>query len=233
MDGYRHEYKYICSGQQLALIGNNIQGIMEYDKNAGHDRKYVIRSLYFDDYLDRCLWDNINGNDPREKFRIRIYNQDLSYIRLELKKKEKGKTRKFSCRIDEGLCRRMMQGLPLEMDAVDADVYRKFCLWQNTRLLRPKIIVEYERIPYVYRDGNVRVTFDVDIRSGNCTGEFLDNSIVARPVMPVNRHILEVKFDELLPDFIYSAVQTEKLRQTTFSKYYMCRKYSMAGGNGI
>lgn len=124
-----------------------------------------------------------------------------------------------------------MQGLPADMNAVDADVYRKFCLWQNIRLLRPKVIVEYDRIPFVYRDGNVRVTFDTNIRSGSFVEGFLDNNIVSRPVMPFGEHILEVKFDELLPDFIYSAVQTEGLRQTTYSKYYMCRKYSIAGGN--
>lgn len=87
MSEYRHEYKYICSGQQLALIGNKIQGLMEYDKYAGDNKQYRIRSLYFDDYEDRCLYDNINGNDPREKFRLRIYNDDKTYIRLELKKK--------------------------------------------------------------------------------------------------------------------------------------------------
>ena len=82
MSEYRHEYKYLCSGQQLALIANNIQGFMQYDKNAGDNKNYTIRSLYFDDILDSCLYDNINGNDPREKFRIRIYNADISYIRM-------------------------------------------------------------------------------------------------------------------------------------------------------
>ncbi len=67
--------------------------------------------------------------------------------------------------------------------------------------------------------------------SGNCVEKFLDDNIVTRPVMPLGEHILEVKFDELLPDFIYSVIQTQGLRQTTYSKYYMCRKYSIAGGN--
>ena len=85
-------------------------GIMQPDKNAGRSGEYVVRSLYFDDYSDSCLYDNINGTDPREKFRIRIYNTDLSYIRLERKCKENGKTMKASCRIDERLCMEMIQG---------------------------------------------------------------------------------------------------------------------------
>ena len=77
MSEYRHEYKYICSEQQLALIGNNIDGLMQPDKYAGNGKGYVVRSLYFDDFQDGCLYDNINGNDPREKFRVRIYNADI------------------------------------------------------------------------------------------------------------------------------------------------------------
>lgn len=230
MSEYRHEYKYICSEEQMACIENNICGLMRYDYNTGQEKQYTIRSLYFDDYWDSCLYDNIDGNDGREKFRLRIYNHDASYIRLELKRKVGGKNQKVSCRIDEKLCERMMLGKSLDMGAVDADIYRKFCLWQNTRFLSPRVIVEYDRVPYVYKDGNVRITLDRHIRSGSGTKNFLDNDIVTRPVMPLNQHILEVKFDELLPDFVYSAVQTEGLRQTTYSKYYMCRKYSMSGG---
>ena len=197
MSEYRHEFKYICSEQRLALIENNIRGLMACDVHAGEDNRYRIRSLYFDDYCDSCMKDNINGNDPREKFRIRIYNQDLSYIRLELKRKERGKTKKSACVIDEALCRRVLSGQPLAMDAVDADVYRKFCLYQQVRFLSPKVIVEYERVPYVYQDGNVRVTFDRNISSGNMVERFLDEGIVTRPVMPLGQHVLEVKFDEI------------------------------------
>lgn len=233
MSEYRHEYKYICSEGQMTGIENNICGLMRYDHNTGQEKQYTVRSLYFDDYWDSCLYDNIDGHDGREKFRLRIYNHDTSYIRLELKRKAGGKNQKASCRIDEKLCERIMLGKSLDMGAVDADLYRKFCLWQNTRFLRPRVIVEYDRVPYVYKDGNVRITFDRHICSGSGAENFLDNDIVTRPVMPLNQHILEVKFDELLPDFIYSAVQTEGLRQTTYSKYYMCRKYSMSGGRHL
>ena len=232
MAEFRHEYKYICTRQQIETIRNNIMGIMQPDKNAGRSGEYVVRSLYFDDYSDSCLYDNINGTDPREKFRIRIYNADLSYIRLERKCKEHGKTRKASCRIDERLCMEMIQGRSLRMDAVDADVYRKFCLWQNTKFLKPAVITEYDRIPYVYNDGNVRITFDQNIRAGALVKDFTKQRIATHPVMPLNQHLLEVKFDEFIPDFIYSLVQTEKLRQTTFSKYYMCRRNHF-GGNRL
>ena len=229
MSEYRHEYKYECTMQKLLCIKNQIETIMQPDSHVGEDGGYTIRSLYFDDYNNRCYYENINGTDPREKFRIRIYNGDSSFIRLELKKKERGKTKKISCSLTEELCRAVMRGENLPIDAVDSAVYRKFCLQQNTRLLGPKVIVEYDRIPFVYPDGNVRVTFDLHIRSSDRIQNFLDKEIVSRTIMPNNQHILEVKFDEYLPDFIYQSVQVEKLRQTAFSKYYMCRKYGMGG----
>ena len=100
---------------------------------------------------------------------------------------------------------------------------------QSTRLLQPKVIVEYDRVPFVYPDGNVRVTLDLQIRSSDRIESFLDKEIASRAIMPTNRHLLEVKFDEYIPDFIYQAVQAQNLQQTTFSKYYLCRKYGMGG----
>ncbi len=231
MSEYRHEYKYLCTMQKLLCIKNRIEAIMQPDSNVGVNGEYTIRSLYFDDYENRCFYENVNGTDPREKFRIRIYNGDASFIRLELKKKEHGKTKKLSCQLTEELCRMAMQGQNLPIDAVDSAVYRKFCVQQNTRLLGPKVIVEYDRVPFVYYDGNVRVTFDLRMRSSNRFENFFEKEIPSRPIMPDNQHILEVKFDEYLPDFIYQSVQVEKLQQTTFSKYYMCRRYNMGGIN--
>lgn len=215
--------------QKLLSVQNGIEAFMDRDANVGEEEFYTIRSLYFDDYENRCLYENINGVDPREKFRIRIYNGNTSCMKLELKRKEKGKTKKLSCNLTEELCRMAMAGDDLPFDAIDSPIYRKFCLQQGLRLLRPKVIVEYDRIPFVYKDGNVRVTLDLDIRSSDRIEQFLDTNIESRLIMPNNQHILEVKFDEFLPDFIYQTVQVEKLRQTTFSKYYMCRKYGLGG----
>lgn len=229
MSEYRHEYKYQCDIRKLLYIKNNVEAVMYSDLNAGEYGEYTIRSLYFDDYNNKCFYDNVNGIDPREKFRIRIYNGNSEYIKLELKKKEHGKTKKLSCTLTKELCLLAMCGKNLPIDAIDSPVYRKFCIQQSTRLLEPKVIVEYDRIPFVYSDGNVRVTFDMHIRSSNQFEKFLDESIESRLIMPSGEHVLEVKFDEYLPDFIYQSVQIDKLQQTSYSKYYLCRKYGMGG----
>lgn len=229
MSEFRHEYKYICDVRQLAEIKYRISPLMQVDPHAGETQSYTIRSLYFDDYDNRCYYDNLNGSDPREKFRIRIYNGKDAFIRLELKQKVHGMTKKLSCPIGADIVREIIKGKPSDMRAIDSALYRKFCLQQQVRLLEPKVIVEYDRIPFVYKEGNVRVTFDTHIRSSSDVMNFLDKDIPTRPVMESGKHVLEVKFDEFLPDFIHHAIQIEKLQQTAFSKYCLCRKYNLRG----
>ena len=101
----------------------------------------------------------------------------------------------------------------------------------RTRLLRPKVIVEYERVPYVDSLGNTRITLDQNIASSDVIDDFLKPWIRRRPIMPAGQHILEVKYDEFLPDYIYQNLQLTNLRQTAFSKYYLCRRYMLSSKN--
>lgn len=226
---YRHEYKYICSAQQLMCIGQRIIPYMKPDTHAQDTRFYTVRSLYFDDYAHKCFYENLSGTEPREKFRIRLYNSDASFITLELKQKIHGMTKKHSCPVTKEQCMLLSEGRTADIRALDSPIYRKFCIAQQTRLLKPKVVVEYDRVPFVYRDGNVRVTFDMNIRSGTCINQFLREQVRTVPVMPSGVHVLEVKFDEFLPEFIRQAMQIDGLRQTAYSKYCMCRKQNLRG----
>lgn len=230
MSEYRHEYKYLSSSNQLAVINNNVSALMELDNYAKQSGMYTVRSVYFDDYYNKYFYDNMYGIDPREKFRIRIYNASSERINLEVKKKVRGKVKKLSCKLNEELCNRILHGESIDIREIDSPVYKKFYILYTTRMLRAKVIVEYDRIPYVYKDGNVRVTLDKNIRSSNQCYDFLEQDIFFKPIMETNQHLLEVKFDEYLPDFIKDTVENEKLKQTTFSKYFLCRKYGFGGG---
>lgn len=224
---YRHEQKYICTSQQLADIENTIKHIMKKDAHANEAGKYLIRSVYFDDYQNSCYRDNEDGNNPREKFRIRIYNCDKDYIKLELKKKENGKTLKNVCELDYETCMRIISTGDVAYKA-DADpVYNKLYYLNKINGLKPKTLVEYERTVYIYRQGNVRITFDENISSSLNISELFSQTIAKRPIMPLGVQVLEVKYDEFLPDIIYRSLQKGYLKETTFSKYYYCRKFSM------
>lgn len=226
---YRHELKYVVTAAQMALLQNRIQDLIPLDAHVGEDGMYRIRSLYFDDYYNSCYLENEIGTDPREKYRIRIYNGDSGRINLELKRKEHGMTQKISCLLSEAECRELMAGRPLPVDGGYPPLLQKLNLLMRTRLLRPKVIVEYDRIPYVDKLGNTRITLDQNIASSDELSCFLEKNLGRRPIMPAGQHILEVKYDEFLPDYVYRNLQLNGLRQTAFSKYYLCRRYALKG----
>lgn len=224
---FRHEFKYIVSNAELLLIKNRLNGLMPTDKHTGESGRYNIRSLYFDDRYNRYYYENENGTEPREKFRIRIYNHSTDRIMLECKRKERGKTLKTSCPLTVEQTKTLMRGEYLRDIASLPPLLQKLTLLMMTNRLRPVVIVEYDRVPYVYKNGNVRVTLDMNISSSSDIGNFLEEKIQKRPVLPLGQSLLEVKYDEYLPDFIYNNLQLKNLRQTAFSKYYICRKFSL------
>lgn len=222
---FRHEFKYEISTTQLKLIEARVSSVISLDPHVGPRGNYQIRSLYFDDWNNTCFYEKEDGTDPREKFRIRIYNGSSDRIRLEVKRKEAGKIQKKSCAMRVDQVETLIHGGRLEYEEDMHPLLKKLYLLQETRGMKPVTIVEYERVPYVYPDGNVRVTLDLDVRTSSDIGSFLDKETRCRPIMPKGKQLLEVKWDEFIPDFIYRAVHIEGLRQTTFSKYYLCRRF--------
>jgi len=223
---YRHELKYLISTAQMAVLQNRINGLIPKDPYVTASGGYIIRSLYFDDSHNRAYYENENGTDPREKFRIRIYNASSKKIKLECKRKERTKTRKTSCNLTKEQVLLLMEGKCVPDIASQPALLRKLTNEMRIHRLRPVVIVEYERIPYVYKLGNVRVTFDTNIASSRSLTDFFEPQIPRRQILPAGMHLMEVKFDDFLPDFIYRALMLDSLQQTAFSKYYLCRKYS-------
>ncbi len=223
---FRHELKYQVTTAQIVMLKNRIQHLIPLDRHVAATGSYIIRSLYFDDQYNSCLLENENGTDPREKFRIRIYNHSTQRISLECKRKERGKTHKVSCPLTVEQTKLLMAGKTIPDIASQPPLLQKLTAQMLTRRLHPVVIVEYERIPYVYKNGNVRITLDTNIASSSAVDKFLEETIPSRPVLPLGQQLLEVKYDEYLPDFIYRSLQLQSLRQTAFSKYFICRKYT-------
>lgn len=228
---YRHEYKYMIDAMQKEILRIRTNGILQTDEHVKEDGQYNIRSLYFDSMEDACFFENENGDDPREKYRIRIYNYDSSRISLECKAKTRTMTRKTSCLITRRQCESFMYGIipEPEISLKQAAMFNQMKL----KNLRPVVIVQYTRAPYVYRVGNVRVTFDDNIASSNDITGFLKPEIPFRSILPVGQSILEVKWDELLPSYIKEQLNLDSLQWISFSKYYLCRKYNCYGGTRI
>lgn len=223
---HRNELKYLCSEADLQIIHSRISPLCAFDSHTAADGTYHIRSVYFDDPRNRCYYENENGTDPREKFRIRIYNGSDSRITLECKRKERSMTRKESCPITRAQYDAIIGGTAVPRSEDPALLKRFLALCTETGMA-PKVIVAYDRTPFVYGPGNVRITFDRNIGSTTDIARFFDPQIPLRPILPTGKHILEVKYDEFLPNFLYCAMSLGSLRQTAFSKYYLCRKFTI------
>jgi hypothetical protein len=198
---------------------------MKPDLNAGPDGSYHIRSLYFDTPEDRALREKIDGLDNREKIRIRLYNHDDSFIKLERKMKVNGLTAKFSVNITKERCKDILNGniewMKDTENPVLIEIYHKMMHQQ----LKPRTIVDYTREAYVYEPGNIRVTIDKSIKTGLMSNDLFNRELPTMETLPRQLAVLEVKYDEFLPEVICDILQLSDRQKLSVSKYALCRMY--------
>lgn len=219
---YRVENKYLVTDADLALLAGRLSSVMSRDIHQ-EGSSYEVRSVYFDDAWDRCLDENEAGVDQRQKYRIRTYGADSQVIHLEIKEKVSGLTRKESCGLTRQETKLLINGtLPLTLG--DRKPLNLLQMQMRCSHMEPKVIISYERTAFVYPAGNVRITFDRNITACDACTDFFQHRIWgAVPVLPSGMHVLEVKYDELLPDFVAKQLEIRTLRQSNFSKYYLGR----------
>lgn len=220
---YRHEWKHEINYADMLTLRTRLQAVMKRDEHVTNG-VYHIRSLYFDTLSDKALREKIDGVGIREKFRIRYYNGDTSFVILEKKSKLNGLCAKQSCRIAKEEAQKTVDGDLSWMPGSDRPLCQELYFKMIFQGLKPKTIVDYIREPFVFTPGNVRVTIDYNIRTGDFRTDFLNSETITLPAgeSPI---ILEVKWDEYLPDIIRDAVTIPGRRVTSFSKYEQCRIY--------
>jgi len=220
---YRHEWKHEINYADLLTLRMRLSAVMQTDSHAINN-KYEIRSLYFDTPSDKALREKIDGVNFREKFRIRFYNGDTSFISLEKKSKINGLCAKVSCPLTKDEAQKIVDGNILWMRDCDRPLCRELYSKMVTEQLAPKTIVDYTREPFIFPAGNVRVTIDYNIRTGDFRTDFLSTDTLTLPAGD-SPYILEVKWDEYLPDIIKDAVSIPSRHASAFSKYAQCRIY--------
>lgn len=220
---YRHEWKHEINASDLLALRQRLTAVAKTDVHA-MGGVYQIRSLYFDTPADKALREKFDGVNRREKFRIRCYNGDTTFIRLEKKSKLNGLCAKESVRITDTETAALLAGDTLWMNDPVRPLLADFRYKIQTQRLQPKTLVDYTRDAYTYAPGNVRVTLDYHIRTGLSCTDFLDAACVTIPADDASI-ILEVKWDAYLPDVIRDAVQLTGRHTSAFSKYAACRIY--------
>ena len=223
---YRHELKFAIGYADYLAMRERLKKVMKTDPHVSGDGRYHIRSIYFDNSDDKALREKVDGIEKREKFRIRYYNDDFSFITLEKKMKINDLCLKIDAPITEEECRKILSGDLVFMRGHPDELVKELYAKMFYQRLRPRVLVSYVREPYIYRPGNVRVTFDSMIRTTLFHQEFLTKEVL--DISATNRPqdmILEVKFDAFLPEIIQDVIQTNGIRQQAFSKYGACRRY--------
>ena len=220
----RHEFKHSINRGEDYVLSARLQKLFPHDKHARPDGSYRVCSLYFDTPYDKALRQKNDGVNCREKFRLRYYNEDLSFIRLEKKYKINGLCGKRSTRVSESLVQKILSGdiayLLESNDPLLLELYSKM----RGQQLTPKTIVTYDREAFLYAPGNVRITIDRNLRTGLNSLDFLNPKLHHAPVSD-GIAVLEVKYDEFLPEIIKMAVQIPNRKASAYSKYAVCRRY--------
>ena len=222
---YRHELKFYINPHQHNIIRNRLKHLIAPDKHAGPTGEYHIRSLYFDDLQNKALDEKLSGVRDRVKYRVRVYNTDDKVIHFEKKIKLGDWIAKEKAPLTRSMYDRMMAGDYEALHQPDEPLLMEVYREMKQRLLRPKVIVDYVREPYVCAQGNVRITFDKELRTGLHATDIFDPGLGTVCAIDDSLIILEVKYDEYLPEVIRSGLQQEGLQRQSASKYVICRKY--------
>lgn len=222
---YRHELKFIINSVQADILKYRLSLLMDVDTNScNEDNSYFIRSLYFDDVYNSAYYEKIDGLEKREKYRIRIYNFKDSFIRLERKEKDRDLTHKEQVRITKEECLNFLNG---DFDLIDVSrnkLLEEFVLKHKFYEIKPDIIVDYKRFAYTYPVEDVRITFDEEIRSGRYNYNLFDKDMLTFDVLEPNESVLEVKFNDYIPNIIAQVIMTIPSVRLAVSKFALCKE---------
>ena len=219
----RHELKYYINCLQYQILRKNLGTVLNPDPHAGPDGLYQIRSLYFDDFKNTALSDKISGYRYRKKYRIRIYNYSDDYIKFERKSKLDQYISKESVRLTREETDRIVAGDIAFLANSESHLLKTFYLESRSKLLRPVAIVDYHREAYVHPVGNVRITFDIDLHTNLGSIALFDPKLFTMGVNKEQGIILEVKFDDVLPQHIRGLFPNTIRPRYAIGKFAICR----------
>lgn len=228
---FRHELKYFISGLEKEVLIRRLSMFMREDAHA-RSEGYMIRSLYFDDCFEHAYEEKLAGVESRKKYRIRIYDYSDGTIKLECKHKEGQYINKTAAALTREETESIIAGKYEFLLARRELLCREFYFECALNKMSPKVVVDYDRIPFVYPCGDVRITFDCGVRAGLFVGSIFDRTLPVAPVMEPGMLIMEVKFTEYLPELIRRLLPVADSAYMAYSKYTMCleKKKGLSGG---
>lgn len=219
---FRHENKYIINEHTAAILRARAAAVMKPDENGG---SYIVNNLYLDDRYDSLYYGNQLGRFTRDKFRLRYYNCDKSFIRLERKHKEGSLAYKDTMTISPEQYQMIKSGDMGFILKEEKPLWKTLAMIYRLRGLRPTVVFSYRREAYVYEAGNIRFTFDSPLFQTEEELPFHYEPLTAtfgkEEYSPM---LLEVKFTDFVPEVIKRLLNGLPLAHTNMSKYSIARE---------
>ena len=220
---YRHELKFKISNSAAEVLKQKLSLILGKDKNAYYeDGSYLIKSLYFDDRDSSSYYEKMDGVLYRKKYRIRMYNDVDTFIRLEKKMKHNNFTAKEQMLISKDIYSKILDGKIDEIENPEGLLLEFITNYKNKGLV-PSVIVEYHRTAFTYPISDVRITFDSNIQSSLYNYDLFNTSYPRYIVDEPGKQVLEVKFNEILPLHIANILNDIPACREAVSKFAICR----------
>lgn len=227
---FRHELKYSITYKEREALLRRFEPLIKRDPNGG-ENGYTIRSLYFDDYKNTAYEEKLAGTFARKKYRIRIYNFSDKVIKLECKEKQGSYIHKSSASLTKQEVEKIINNEYNFLLEKENELCKEFYYQCTSNLMRPVVIVDYERDAFVEKTGDVRITFDKHVRSAWGNFDIFDSTLPAYEVLEPDMLIMEVKYTQVLPIYVRRILDSKNATQEAASKYVLCvdKRHQLAG----
>lgn len=218
---FRHELKYLITPGDAQILKQRLGVLLSRDENVDESGVYKVRSVYFDDYNNSAYEEKLMGVSSRKKYRIRVYNDSDKTIHLERKIKRGSYVSKQHAILTREQAQMIINGECLFLLENQQQLCREFYYECITKILRPRVMVDYEREPYICVLGDVRITFDTDVRAALLKLDLFDAKLPALNVLDSGQIIMEVKYTEFLPALIRKILPQRTSQMLAVSKYVL------------
>jgi len=220
----RSELKYFINHLNYLDLETRLRHVLIPDSHSSALSGYRVRSLYFDSIDDKCLADKQSGQLYRQKYRIRIYHKDSATAKFEIKHKLNNQIYKETATISRASAMEIIDGNYQELLKYNNPILERIYVEFVSKHYKPKVVVDYLRDAFIYDLFNIRITIDKDVRCSNHNFDIFSDDLHLIPIFETKRHILEVKFDQILPDFILNLIQISRFERMAISKYTLSRR---------
>ncbi|MBT3392498.1 MAG: polyphosphate polymerase domain-containing protein [Elusimicrobiaceae bacterium] len=222
---YRSELKYLISKTEYRAFINRLKHVLPKDKHSQMGEGYLVRSLYFDSYNDSSLNEKQAGILFRKKYRMRIYDFDTNEVKFEIKHKLNNQIFKETATISRETAKKVMNEDYSDLLKYDNPILNKIHAKFVLGSYKPKIIVEYHRDAFNVGLFNIRITIDKYTKMNHHNFDLFSRNMHTTPVNFQDKHVLEIKFNRVLPDYVRKILQIDSFERVAFSKYVLSRRF--------